>query len=362
VFCFLSCLRPLPPWSSLNRLLVVSAEPPTDAAMATRELKLTTRPKVRPLSQEDANGIALLVAGVHAENGSRPGMSVEQTEQLLATPWLRNGAGYVLEYGAEIVGYGFTRPTRWRGTDMVELGLLLERGFRDRENYRVLTDRLLLVASEIAVKCGTRDIIVHYRGNDTVHPPVVLELGFREHPVSMLGFRHDLRDVSARPLPPGFAFRPARFPEERAALLNLTASSFDDRGRQGEPMAESYIDFIVGKPGFDLEQILLVENAGDPVGYTIVDSAIYAGDGCYNVLELGVLPGFRNRGVGSALVCRVLDWLKGRGARAALTGMFSSNQVATLYWRLGFRPDPNRTFRFFVRDAAPGSTTEPIVP
>jgi ribosomal protein S18 acetylase RimI-like enzyme len=321
--------------------------------MAAPEPKPTARPEVRPLRQEDAGGIAMLVAEVHAELGSRPPMPVERTERLFATPWLRNGAGYVLECGSEIVGYGFTRPTRWRGTDMVELGLTLERGFRDRDSHQPLTERLLLVASEIAAKRGVRDIIIHYRGNDTVHPPVMLELGFREHPVSMFGFRRDLKDVPARPLPPGFAFRPARFPEERAALLSLSGSAFDDRYRQGEPMADTYIDFIAGKPGFDPEQILLVENAGNPVGYTIVDSA---GDGCYNILELGVLPGYRNRGIGSALVCRVCGWLKGRGARAVVTSTFSSSLASTLYWRLGFRPDPLRTFRFFVRDA----TTQPM--
>jgi hypothetical protein len=33
--------------------------------------------------------------------------------------------------------------------------------------------------------------------------------------------------------------------------------------------------------------------------------------------------------------------------------MFSTNLAATLFWRLGFRPDSRHTFRFFVRDAAP---------
>jgi len=320
--------------------------------MAAPELKLTAKPEVRPLRQDDARGIAMLVASVHTELGSQPAMSVKQTERLFATPWLENGAGFVLECGSEMAGYGFVRPTRWKGTDSIELDLTLKRGYRDRETCHFLTDRLLEAAAGIAAKHEIRGVVIHYRSTDTVHPPVLRELGFNEHPVSMLGFRHDLKDVPLRPLPPGFAFRPARLPEERPALLNLSGSAFDDRDKQGEPMYGTYIDFIAGKPGFDPEQVLLVESAGDPIGYTVVDSTTYGGGGCYNILELGVLPGYRNRGIGSALVCRVLGWLKGRDARAALTSMFDSNSLATLYWRLGFRPDPHRSFRFFVRDVA----------
>ena len=327
--------------------------------MAAPELKLTAKPEVRPLRQDDARGVSMLVAGCFAELGTEPAMSVEQTEQLFATPWLKGGVGLVLECGSEMTGYGFTRPTRWKGTNLVQLGLTLKRGYRDRKTYHILTDRLLEAASELARKHEISKMIVNLRRTDTSHPPVVLELGFQEHPVSMLGFRHDLKDIPSRHLPRGFSCRPARLPEENSTVVNLSGSAFDDRDRQGEPLGDTYLDFIAGRSGFDPEQMLVVENAGNFIGYIIVDSAAYSG-GCYNILEVGVLPGSRNRGIGSALVCRVLGWLKAREARAATVGMFSSNLAATMYWRLGFRPDPQRAYRFFVRDAAPLPTPEQL--
>ncbi|GEM_PF-1001440 len=321
--------------------------------MAAPQLKLTIKPEVRPLRQDDARAAALLVAGVYAELGSRPAMSVEQTEQLFATPWLQNGVGLVLECGSEMAGYGFARPTRWKGADSIQLGLILKRGRRDRETYHFLTDPLLEAAAELAAKHEIRNITIHYRSTDTVHPPVMHEIGFEEHPVSMLGFRHDLGVIPLRPLPPGFVLRPARLPEESSVVLGLSARTFDDRDRQGEPLADNYLDFVAGKRGFDPQQILLVENAGDPVGYAIVDSAAYEDGGCFHIVEVGVLAGSRNLGIGSALLSHILGWMKSRGAGVALTSMFSNNDSATLYWRMGFRPDPLRTFRFFIRDAVP---------
>jgi ribosomal protein S18 acetylase RimI-like enzyme len=324
--------------------------------MAAPQLKLEVKPVVRPLRQNDARDVALLVASVHTEYGSKPAMSVEQTEQLFATNWLQNGAGLVLESGSQMAGYGFARPTRWKGLDSIQIGLTLRQGCRDHATYHFLTDQLLEIATELAAKYEIRYITVHYRSTDTIHPPVMREIGFEEHPVSMLGFRHDLTVVPRRPLPPGFVLRPAQLPAEKPTVLNLSGRTFDDRDRQGEPLSDTYIDFVAGKPEFDPQQILLVENAGDPVAYAIVDSAAYEDGGCFHIVEVGVLSGSRNLGIGSALLSHVLGWMKARGARAAFTSMFSNNHAATLYWRTGFRPDPLRTFRFFIRGVAPAAT------
>ncbi len=329
--------------------------------MVAPQLKLAVKPEVRPLRQDDAEAVALLVGGVYAELGSRPAMSVEQTRQLFATPWLQNGVGLVLESGSEMAGYGFARPTRWKGSDTIQLGLILKQGFRDRGTYHFLTDRLLEVADELAARYEIRHVTIHLRSTDTIHPPVVREIGFEEHPVSMLGFRHDLNVIPRRPLPPGFILRPARLPEESAAVLSLSVITFDDPERQGEPINDNYIGFVAGKAGFDPQQVLLVENAGDPVGFAIADSAAYE-DNCFHVIDVGVVPGSRNLGIGSALLCHMLGWMKARGARVALTGMFSNNRAATLFWRTGFRPDSLRTFRFFIRNVLPSPRTATPAP
>ncbi len=306
--------------------------------------------KARPLRQDDARGVALLVAGYFAELGVSGGMSFEQTRQLFATPWLEGGSGLVLEHRTDIVGYGFVRPSQWKGSDSVQFGLTLKRGYRDREVYQLLTAPLLSAASAIANERRIENISIHLRKADTFHPPILFGLGFHEHPVSMLGFSHDLRNIPNRPLPPEFRFRSAKLPGESPAWLGLMTSIFDDRGRQGEPINEAYLSFIAAKPGFDPEQVLVVEDQNGPVGGGIIDVANAGPGGIAHIMQIGVLPACRRRGIGSALVDRELNWLKDHGAGSALAGMFSSNLAATLFWRLGFRPDPSRTFRFFLRD------------
>jgi GNAT superfamily N-acetyltransferase len=308
--------------------------------------------RVRPLCQNDARGVAGLIAALTRELGTKQGMTLEQTEQLFATPWLDGGMGLILEHGSEVAGYGFARPSRWKGKDTIQIGLSLKKGYRDRESHGILTDPLLEAATELARKHKVDNITIHLRGTDTVHPPVVLELGFQEHPVSMLGFRHDLEGIPPRPVPQGLALRPARLPEESRTLLDLMERAFDDRDRQGEPIADSYLVYLVGRSGFDPEQVLLLEDSGGPVGGVIIDIAARGPGVSSGILQVGVLPGLRGRGIGSAMICRSLEWLKARGARETWAGMFSSNRAATLFWRLGFRPDPTQTFRFFLRDAA----------
>ena len=83
----------------------------------------------------------MLVAGHVAEIGTQPAMSVAQTEQLCATPWLEGGTDPILECGSEMADHGFARPTHWKGTDSIRIVLTLRRGSRDRETYDVMTDR-----------------------------------------------------------------------------------------------------------------------------------------------------------------------------------------------------------------------------
>jgi GNAT superfamily N-acetyltransferase len=327
--------------------------------VTTPETSTADELRVRPLRQDDARGVALLVADYFAELGVSGGMSVEQTEQLFATPWLKDGTGFLLTHGTEITGYGFVRPSQWKGTDTIQFGLTLKRGFRDREIYRVLTDPLMAAALEIASKHRINSISIHLRTADTVHPPVMRELGFREHPVSMLGFSHDLREIPHRPLPQGFSFRRAKLPEESSTLIGLMAAAFDDRDRQGEPIADTYLALIAARSGFDPEQVLVVENSNGLVGGGVVDAPAAGPGGNFIILQVGVLRDHRRRGIGAALISRQLDWLKARGAGAALAGMFSSNIAATLFWRLGFRPDPHQTYHFFIRDTLAPSTQQP---
>jgi GNAT superfamily N-acetyltransferase len=311
------------------------------------------RPFVRPLRKDDGRAAALLVASVYAELGSKPAMSVEATERLFATPWLENGGGLVLERDREMGGYGFARPTRWKGMDCVQLGLFLRQGYRSREAHRVLTEPLLRLADELGARQNLSCITVHYRSTDDLHPPVMLDMGFREHAASMMGYRHDLSYVPDVPLPTGFMVRSAALPDEKTTLLALSARSFDDRERQGEPLHETYLDFLIAKSDFSPEQVLIAEKEGEPAAYAISDGNAHEEGRLCHIAEVGVLPAIRGQGMGSALVSRSLSWAKSVSARAAITSTFSTNRAAVMYWRMGFRPDPLRTFRFFIRDLKP---------
>jgi GNAT superfamily N-acetyltransferase len=132
-------------------------------------------------------------------------------------------------------------------------------------------------------------------------------------------------------------------------MLDLSARAFDDRTRQGEPVRQSYLDLETARPDFLPEQLVIAQAGSDPVGYALLVNTNHEPGGSYEIAELGVIPALRGRGIGAALISHCLNWVKSHGASVALVAAFSSNRVSTVYWRMGFRPDQTRTFRFFTR-------------
>jgi [ribosomal protein S18]-alanine N-acetyltransferase len=95
---------------------------------------------------------------------------------------------------------------------------------------------------------------------------------------------------------------------------------------------------------------LVAENADQVDGYVVAIDAADEGE----ILNLAVAPQGRRRGLGRALVERVLDVLSGRGARQIYLEVRESNAPARrLYAALGFREVGRRKeyYRRPVEDA-----------
>ncbi|HVH69119.1 MAG TPA: ribosomal protein S18-alanine N-acetyltransferase [Gemmatimonadales bacterium] len=95
---------------------------------------------------------------------------------------------------------------------------------------------------------------------------------------------------------------------------------------------------------------LVAEQQGTVAGYVVAHGAADEGE----ILNLGVAPAHRRRGVGRALVERVLTVLAGRGARVVFLEVRETNAVARrLYQSLGFAEVARRAryYRQPVEDA-----------
>ncbi|MEO0080329.1 MAG: GNAT family N-acetyltransferase [candidate division WOR-3 bacterium] len=314
---------------------------------------MTQQFTVRHLTRADGRAVGLLTEEVFHEMGAEPMHSAEATELMFDTPWLANGDGLVLECQGEMAGFGWARDSVWNGKKFINVGLYLRKPFRDRKHHELLTKPLLELAIAVARKYGTHEAVVFCRSIDTFHPPILRDMGFREHPVSMLGFRHDLESIPFFPLPPDVTVRTLSWPGEKGLFTSLSQQVFDDRPKQGEPLHPDTLDFEMTKPSFHSEQFNVVEQGGRPVGYLIILASWEQEQLLYEIAELGILPECRGTGLGKALMCYGLNWVKRHGGPNALTAAFSTNPVAALYWRLGFRPDPARTFIFFTRHLLP---------
>jgi len=191
--------------------------------------------------------------------------------------------------------------------------------------------------------------MIYYRSIDNIHPPILRELGFKAHPISMLGFRHDLDSLPEyRPLK-GINIRSIDLTTERQKFIELARAVFDDPANQGEPVNVAHLDLTSSHPNFKPEQFLFAEAGNKPVGYILILQTELGEGLSYDIADFGVLPQWRGKGIGYTLMVYALNWIKRQKAKTALAASFSSNPANAVYWRLGFRPDPARTYNFFFK-------------
>lgn len=98
------------------------------------------------------------------------------------------------------------------------------------------------------------------------------------------------------------------------------------------PIDEAYARYYLSQPRF---HALLAEVDGKTVGllaYEIKADLYHAGDTCY-ISELVVTAGYRNQGVGSALMQSLFHQLEGSGCVEASVSTMPDNQGAIEFYR-----------------------------
>jgi ribosomal protein S18 acetylase RimI-like enzyme len=116
-------------------------------------------------------------------------------------------------------------------------------------------------------------------------------------------------------------------------LLRIWNEAFT--GRSGVPLRTTSLleYFLLAKPYFDPEGLIVAEE-DDLVGCGLcgfapnaAGTALDLGTGC--LCLLGVLPSYRRRGIGTELLRRCEDYLRGRGAKVLLAGPMAPNNPFT---------------------------------
>lgn len=305
---------------------------------------------LQPLGREHARRVALLNHSISRELGIEPLRSIEDAVRLFDTPWLEDGAGLVMETNGTLAGFGWARDLTWTGDNYIHVGLFLARNHREPETHRELTEPLLKLAHDIGRRHGRTRALASYVSVDTIHPPILRQLGFRDHPTMLIGFRHDLRRIPEMPTPPGLQIRPARLAEEKSALIQLGRKAF---AGTGTPAHEDYWDILIGeesprRPGF----AFVAEDSNGPVGY-IIAGATEAPRRSIQVIESAVSRSARDQGIGSALLTRILQQARSRHLNAVYSATFSTTRSTVLHWRCGFRPDAARTYYYLTKPLEP---------
>ena len=110
---------------------------------------------------------------------------------------------------------------------------------------------------------------------------------------------------------------------------------------KGEEMADRYLAHMLRRCDESLGRVFVAEVDGAVVGFVGVlgrvvpepdESQAYA-----YVSDLVVLPAYRRRGLGRALLERAVAFARGKGAKALRVGVLARNEgAARLYRSLGF--------------------------
>ncbi|HDR00274.1 MAG TPA: GNAT family N-acetyltransferase [candidate division WOR-3 bacterium] len=303
--------------------------------------------EVRPLTQEFWRPAALLGRAIARELRSRAARPLKAQLRIFESDWLEDGEAFVLTDENRLAGYGWARDILWHGRARIHTGLYLAPAARTPDRYAPLTDALLDSAHRLGRRLGRDDAVTYYSSIDTIHPPVVRAIGFRDLPTTMIGFGHDLGRVPASPTPAGVEIRPGRYAEDAPLLIELGRRCFDDPETQGYPMDEGFWGFyseeLIAHPG----QLLVALGGGRPVGYLVLSRSQGAGNAL--IAECAVDPAWRHRGIGSCLICRALDHCRRHRIRRVLLSEFSASPMSSALWRFGFRPDAVRTYYYFGR-------------
>jgi mycothiol synthase len=194
--------------------------------------------------------------------------------------------------------------------------------------------RALLDAAEEQAGGGTLHVVS--QGEDQILPEVLRELGYRpvRHSFQM---RIELDGDLPEPVwPDGIAVR-AFQPDEERRVYEANNLVFA-HGWYFQPFPfEEWREFHFGRPGHDPELWWLSEDGAELAGYSL-NSWHFSGDPQLGrVGSLGVLPAYRRRGLGEALLRHSFRDFRERGATQVALGVDAENETGAvrLYERVG---------------------------
>jgi ribosomal protein S18 acetylase RimI-like enzyme len=134
-------------------------------------------------------------------------------------------------------------------------------------------------------------------------------------------------------MPPSITIRDANFDDAATIVQLVVELAADDELKS--PLTESYTKYYLEQPNCFA---LLAEMDGKVAGllsYLIKPDLYHASDTCY-ITELIVTSGFRQRGIGSALVKALLARMEAQGcAEVSVTTLFDNQGAIRFYRRLG---------------------------
>jgi GNAT superfamily N-acetyltransferase len=136
--------------------------------------------------------------------------------------------------------------------------------------------------------------------------------------------------IPAAPLPAGYAIRPYRPGEERAAYRTIE-DAFAEWPDRSPTRYEDWAAGVLDRPGFRPEQLLVVVRGDEIVGAChLLDT-----DGDAWVNQLAVRADQRGRGLARALLAEAFGAARSRGARRAQLSTDSRTGALDLYRHVG---------------------------
>jgi mycothiol synthase len=181
-------------------------------------------------------------------------------------------------------------------------------------------------------------------GHDLLRASGYVQVRTRLHLTADLADRHDA------PSPAGVTIRSVR-PQEEAAYHEVVRASFAEHFALTVPPFATWWAEWRADPMFDPDLFLLAEDADAGIvgiACDLVDGAVgWVGD-------LGVLPGWRGRGIGRALLGASFEAFRARGLRTARLNVDAENETgaADLYRSAGMRE--HRRFLVFEKPLREG--------
>jgi len=113
---------------------------------------------------------------------------------------------------------------------------------------------------------------------------------------------------------------------DRRPLALLFAAVAEERdGIAAEPP----IDVEKRAANWRLDGTLVALGAGEVVGYLRVEESSFG----FGEIAMMVAPGWRGRGVGTALVAAAIEWARGRGLHKLSLSVFPHNEAAIALYR-----------------------------